>query len=73
LAEAKPIKGQRPLIRSFAPTRETAFVTFVALLKALPVDMRFSLYELSYSAKPILSQELSLFVVAGHIESSNAG
>ncbi|RLB09766.1 MAG: hypothetical protein DRG59_01395 [Deltaproteobacteria bacterium] len=26
-----------------------------------------------YSAKPILSQELSLFVVAGHIESSNAG
>jgi len=29
--------------------------------------------KVSYSAKPILSQELSLFVVAGHIESSNAG
>ncbi len=29
--------------------------------------------KVSYSAKPILSQELSLFVVAGHIESSIAG
>jgi len=29
--------------------------------------------KVSYSAKPILNQELSLFVVAGHIESSNAG
>ena len=29
--------------------------------------------KVSYFAKPILSQELLLFVVAGHIESSNAG
>ncbi len=29
--------------------------------------------KVSYSVKPILSRELLLFVVAGHIESSNAG
>ncbi len=42
------------------------------LFEIQPRDLKHVCIKLPYSAKPILSQELPLFVVAAHIKSSGA-